>query len=159
VFDASNTACSANVGSLQYSDTVAAVFAGTPGATATTLADSASGTYPATPVNLTLTSFGSTNYVVNAVNGSYAITGNTPQMILFAPLPSLPSGTYALAARTTSGLPVSYSVTGTGASVSGSSLTLSGASGATITVTASTATDPTGDYAAATPVAVSFTAQ
>ena len=87
------------------------------------------------------------------------MTGNTnlPQAIIFAPLPNFASGgTYQLTARTTSGLPVSYTVTAGSASITGTTLTVSGTG--LVTVQASQ-TDPTGDYAPATPVSRSFTAQ
>jgi hypothetical protein len=62
-----------------------------------------------------------------------------------------------LTARATSGLPVTYSVTAGNATVNGSTLTVNGTG--LVTVQASQSTDPTGDYAAATPVSWSFTAQ
>ncbi len=89
------------------------------------------------------------------------MTGNTnlPQAIIFAPLPNFAhGGTYQLTARTTSGLPVSYTITGGGgiASVSGSTLTITGTGAVTVQATQN---DPTGDYAPATAVSRSFTAQ
>jgi hypothetical protein len=107
-----------------------------------------------------LSTFGSANYTLNAVTSTFTVTGGAPQSIIFPALPNFPhNGTYQLTARTTSGLPVTYTViNGTGtATVSGSTLTVLTAG--TITVQASQTTDPTGDYAAATPVSRSFTAQ
>ena len=150
--------CSATVtGSYQYSDTVTSVFTAIPAGVTAALRSSPSGLYTATPV-YTLTTFGSTNYAVTAANGTFNITGGAPQTIIFSPLPNFASGgTYQLTARSTSGLPVSYAVTAGTASVSGSTLTVSGPG--LVTIQATQATDPTGDYAAATPVSRSFTAQ
>ncbi len=157
-FGAQNN-CSASVAGYQDSDTVATVFSGTPTGTTMAQANSPAGTYTATPANTGLTAFGSTNYTVAPVSTTFTVTGsgNAAQTIIFRALPNFPAGTYQLSARTTSGLPITYTVTGN-ATVSGSTLTVL-AGGGTVTVTAATAVDPNGDYAAATPVARSFTAQ
>jgi large repetitive protein len=63
-------------------------------------------------------------------------------------------GTYQLTARTTSGLPVTYAVSGA-AQIAGSSLSVNGSG--PITVTASSAGDT--NYAAAQNVSQTFTAQ
>ncbi|HEY5331219.1 MAG TPA: pectinesterase family protein [Acidobacteriaceae bacterium] len=149
--------CSATVtGGYQYSDSAATVFTATPTATTTATRYSPAstfGAYGATPV-YTLTAFGNTNYVVTAVPGFFTVTGNTnlPQAIIFAPLPPLASGgTYQLTARTTSGLPVSYTLTQTNgnANISGSTLNVIGPG---IFFVQAAQTDPTGDYAPAAPV-------
>ncbi|MGC2420079.1 MAG: malectin domain-containing carbohydrate-binding protein [Candidatus Acidiferrales bacterium] len=77
-----------------------------------------------------------------------------PQTITFGPLPGVTYGVVpiALTASASSGLPVSYSATGP-ATVSGSTLTITGAG--FVTVTASQAGNTR--YAAATPVVQSFT--
>jgi len=157
-FDAPNS-CSAPTltGSYQYTDTAATVFSGALSTTTSAPRNSPAGSYAATPV-YTLTTFGNANYLITTA-GSFTVSGGAPQTIVFGVLPAFPAGTYQLTAHATSGLPVSYSVTGAGASISGSTLTLSGATGNTITVTASTPADPTGDYATATTVSRSFTAQ
>jgi hypothetical protein len=86
------------------------------------------------------------------------VTGGAPQSIVFAPLPNFVSGhSYQLTAYTTSGLPVVYSITSGNASVSGTTLTITGAG--PVTVKAFTNADSTGDYALATAVSRSFTAQ
>jgi hypothetical protein len=152
-------ACTAAVGTLQNGDTVATVFTAAPTGTTNATPTSQAGTYTATPV-AALSTFGSANYTLNAVTSTFTVTGGAPQSIIFPALPNFPhNGTYQLTARTTSGLPVTYTViNGTGtATVSGSTLTVLTAG--TITVQASQTTDPTGDYAAATPVSRSFTAQ
>jgi hypothetical protein len=113
--------------------------------------------YTATPV-YTATTLGSNNYIIAPANSSFTVSGGAPQSILFAPLPNFAHGaSYQLTARTTSGLPVTYSVTSGNASVSGGTLTVTGTG--PVTVQASQGTDPTGDYAPATPVSASFTAQ
>jgi pectin methylesterase-like acyl-CoA thioesterase len=158
IFDQPNS-CSASVmPGYQYADSAATVFAGTPSASSTATRTSPSGSYTATPRFL-LSTFGNANYTATGVNGAFTIAGGAPQSILFAPLPNFPQGSvYQLTARTTSGLPVTYTVTSGNASIySGTALYVTGPG--MITVQASTAADPTGDYAPATPVSRSFTAQ
>ncbi len=155
--------CSASVLGYQYSDGASTIFAGTPTGTTTALRTSPAGPYTASPLtsSLTLTNFGSNNYAVSTATSSFTVSGGAPQSIIFAPLPAFAHGaTYQLSARTTSGLPVTYTVTAGGsvASVSGSTLTVTG-TGTTVTIQASTAADPTGDYTLATPVSMSFTPQ
>ena len=155
-FGAANN-CSAAVTGYQYSDTASTVFTGTPTGTTTATASSPAGTYTATPANTGLTAFGSANYTLNLVNTTFTVTGssNAAQLILFPALPNfVHGGTYQLTARTSSGLAVTYTVTGP-ATVNGSTLTVTG-TGA-VTVTASQAGDA--DYAAATAVSRGFTAQ
>ncbi|HZL26470.1 MAG TPA: pectinesterase family protein [Acidobacteriaceae bacterium] len=151
--------CSATVtGGYQYSDSAATVFTAAPAATTIATRYSPANTYAVTPV-YTVSAFGNTNYVVTPVNGSFTVTGNTnlAQTIIFAPLPNFASGgTYQLTARTTSGLPVSYTITGGNASISGSTLTVNGT---TLVTVQATQTDPTGDYAPAAAVSRSFTPQ
>ncbi len=156
IFGAPNS-CSAAVSGYQYSDTSATVFSTPPSATSTATRTSPTGTYTAVPA-ATLGILGSTNYTLTLVNGSFSITGGAAQAILFAQLPNFASGqSYQLTARTTSGLPVTYTVTSGNATASGSTLTVNGAG--PVTVQASQSFDPTGDYAAAVPVSRSFTAQ
>jgi len=153
-------ACSATVAGYQYTDSAATVFSGTPTGATTAARNSPAGSYTATPLSssLALTGFGTTNYTVSPLNTSFTISGGAPQSILFAPLPNFLHGaSYQLTARATSGLPVSYSVLSGNATVSGSTLTVTGTG--PVTVQASQSTDPTGDYAPATPVSESFTAQ
>ena len=111
------------------------------------------GSYPITASLGTLTA---ANYTFQFGGGTMTITGSAPQTIVFDPLPDLPvrAASYRLTAFSTSGLPVSYLVTGP-ASISGSQLTVTGTG--TVTVTASQAGN--GSYTAATSVQQSFTAQ
>jgi hypothetical protein len=93
------------------------------------------------------------NYAFNPVAGSLTIT-QSPQIITFYPLPNLTHGTsFPLSARSSSGLPVSYSVTG--GSITNNILTV-GAAGP-VSVTALQAGN--GNYTAATSIVRSFTAQ
>jgi hypothetical protein len=159
VFGAANV-CSAGVSGYKNGDNAATVFTSAPTGTTTAIRTSPANTYTASVGTYTLSTLGSTNYTVSAQTSTFTISGGAPQSILFAQLPNFASGgSYQLTASTTSGLPVSYTVTvgNAIASVSGSTLTLSGPG--TVTVQASQSTDPTGDYAAATPVSRSFTAQ
>jgi pectin methylesterase-like acyl-CoA thioesterase len=152
--------CTAGVSGYQYTDGAAAVFSATPTGTTTAARNSPAGSYTATPLSssLALTTFGAANYTVSQGNTSFTISGGAAQSIIFAPLPNFAHGaSYQLTARATSGLPVSYSVTSGNASVSGSTLTVTGTG--LVTVQASQSIDPSGDYAAATPVSRSFTAQ
>jgi hypothetical protein len=158
-FGAPNT-CSAAVTGYQYSDTVSTVFVNPPTGSTTATRSTPAGTYPVAATNLSLTSVGGTNYVESVGSSTFVILGGSPQSIIFLPLPDFAhGGSYQLTARTTSGLPVSYSVTAGNsiASVSGSTLTVTGTG--TVTVQANQSTDPTRDYAAAVPVSRSFTAQ
>ena len=157
--------CSATVTGYQFQDNASTVFTGTPTASSPAQRNTPAGNnaYVATPLpsSLTLTASGSTNYTIFPVNGTFSITGGAAQSIIFAPMPNFPhGGTYQLTARTTSGLPVTYTITAGGgaASISGDALSVFG-TGTTVTVQASTPADPSGDYAPATPVSVSFTPQ
>ena len=161
IFDQPNTCGTASISGYQYTDTQATVFTGQPAIGTAAVRTAPAGTYAATPLpsSIALTSFGATDYTVNSVNTNFTVTGNAPQTILFPTLPNLAHGTsYKLAAQTSSGLAIVYTVT-TGSSIaniSGSTLTITGAGA--ITIQAATATDPTGDYALAPPVSRSFTA-
>ena len=162
IFDQINS-CSASVSGYQYGDTAATVFATTPTGTTSAVRTSPAGPYTATPLaaSITLTGYGSANYTVTSASSSFTVAGGAPQSIIFATLPGFAhGGSYQLTARTTSGLPVTYTVTSGGsvASVSGSTLTVTGI-GTNVTIQASTPADPTGDYAPATPVSMSFTPQ
>jgi hypothetical protein len=157
VFGQVNVCTAPTVSGYKYSDSAATVISGTPTSTTTAQRNSVAGSYPASP-SATLTTFGTTNYTVSPVNGSFTISGGALQAIIFPALPNFASGgSYQLTARATSGLPVTYTVTAGSASVTGSTLTVTAPG--LVTVQASQSVDPAGDYAAATPVSVSFTAQ
>ncbi len=106
-------------------------------------------------VVVTASQAGNTNYAA-ATPASQTITVSAEsQTIAFTGLPATATygsaGPYTLSATASSGLPVSYSVTGP-ASISGSTLTITGAG--TVTVTASQAGNT--NYKAATPVSQSI---
>jgi len=128
------------------------VVSGAPVITTTAKRTSPAGAYPTTVSQGTLSA---ANYNFLLVGGTLTVTGNAPQAIFFAPLPNFASGgTYQLTARTSSGLPATYTVTGP-AQVSGSTLTIQFPG--PITVTASNPGDAS--YAAAASVSQTFTAQ
>jgi polygalacturonase len=128
------------------------VVSGAPTLTTTALRDSSAGSYPITAAAGTLAA---ANYVFATSGSTLTVNGGAPQAILFTALPNFVHGnTYQLSARTTSGLPATYTVTGP-ASVSGSSLQVTGTG--TVTVTAASAANT--NYAAAASVAQTFTAQ
>ncbi len=127
------------------------VLSGAPSETTTATQNSPVGTYP---INITQGSLTAANYTFQFVNGVLTISGSQSQTISFGALPNTTYGASAigLTATASSGLPVSYSVTGP-ASVAGSTLNITGAG--TVTVTASQAGNSS--YSAATPVSQSFT--
>jgi pectin methylesterase-like acyl-CoA thioesterase/sugar lactone lactonase YvrE len=156
MFGTANT-ISVTVGPYQNGDTAATVFSTAPAATTTATRTSPVGTYNVVPT-ATLSAFGSANYTLSFVTGTFTITGGVPQQIIFLPLPNFKAGkTYQLTARASSGLPVTYSITtGSGiASVSGSTLNVTGVGPVTVVATQ---TDPSTDYATAT-LSRSFTSQ
>ncbi len=111
------------------------------------------------PITVGVGTLSAANYNFSTSSGTLTITGGAPQVLNFLPLPAFThGGSYQLSASASSGLAVTYSVSGGGASVSGATLTVpSGAAGQTITVTAAQAGNS--NYAAATSVAQSFVAQ
>jgi polygalacturonase len=151
IFGAPNPVFTYGITGFVNNDT-SSVVSGAPALSTTALRNSPVASYG---INAALGTLTAANYVF-AVSGNYLIiTGGAPQSILFAPLPNFThGGTYQLTARATSGLPVTYSVTGP-ASISGSTLTVSGAGAVTVT-----ADGPSNsNYAAATSQSRSFTAQ
>ncbi|HUE02643.1 MAG TPA: choice-of-anchor Q domain-containing protein [Bryobacteraceae bacterium] len=102
-------------------------------------------------VTVTASQAGNTNYAAATPVTLTIIVAKISQTITFTALPGTATygsaGPYTLNATASSGLPVSYSVTGP-ASLSGSTLTITGAG--TVTVTASQAGNT--NYAAAVPV-------
>jgi hypothetical protein len=107
-------------------------------------------------ISLTGGTLNAANYSISLVGGTLVVTGSAPQTIFFPPLPNFTHGTsVTLTGVSTSGVPLTYAVTAGSATVSGSLLTITAAG--TVTVLASQAGN--GNYAAATPVTRSFTAQ
>jgi polygalacturonase len=100
-------------------------------------------------------SLAAANYSFTFAPGTLMVTGGATQAIVFPPLYNFSHGTSVyLLATASSGQNIAYSVIGP-ATVSASTLTITGTG--TVTVTASQAGNA--NYAAATPVTQSFTAQ
>jgi polygalacturonase len=128
------------------------VVSGAPVITTTAVRSSPAGSYPTMVALGTLTA---ANYNFTLVGSTLQVTGGAPQVVFFMPLPNFASGgTYQLTAHTSSGLPATYTVTGP-AQISGSALNVQGPG--LVTVTAASTGDQ--DYAPATGVSQSFTAQ
>jgi hypothetical protein len=127
------------------------VVSGTATETTTATTTSAAGTYP---ITFATENLAAANYGFTYINGTLTVTGGVAQTITFNPLPNVTYGVapITLTATASSGLSVSYAVTGP-ATVSGSTLTIIGTG--LVTVTASQAGNA--NYAAATPVSQSFT--
>ncbi len=139
-------------GSFVNGDT-SSVVSGSPSITTTaTPVSTVSGSpYAIIPTTGTLSD---ANYTFNFINGTLTV-GKASQAITFYPLPNITHGTnFPLSARTSSGLPVTYSVTGP-ASITNNILSVTGTG--TVQVTASQAGN--GNYSAATSIVRSFTAQ
>lgn len=131
----------------------ASVVTGMPTITTTATRTSPAGTYP---ITASAAGLSAANYTITAGNGTLTITGSAPQIVLFAKLPNLASGSsYTLTALSTSGLPVVFSVVSGSATISGTTLTVN-AAGAVVIQAAQTGNV---SYAAAAAVSRSFTAQ
>jgi hypothetical protein len=128
------------------------VVSGTPTLTTTATVGSSTGAYPITVSAGTLSA---TNYTFTFVDGTLTVTGGVAQTITFGALANVTYGVapIALSATASSGLPVSFVVTSGPATVSGSTLTVTGAGSVTVTAT------QTGDanHAPAAPVPQTFT--
>ena len=131
----------------------ASAVSGTPVLSTTATTNSPTGSYP---ITITAGTLAAANYTFNLVNGTLTVSGLTQQTITFAALSNLTYGssasTFNLAATASSGLPVSFSVTGP-AVLQGDTLTVNGAG--TVTVTAQQQGNDT--YEAAPNVVRSFT--
>jgi MBG domain (YGX type)/Abnormal spindle-like microcephaly-assoc'd, ASPM-SPD-2-Hydin/Beta-propeller repeat len=127
-----------------------AVLSGAPAESTTATQGSSAGTYP---IVISVGTLAAANYSFAFVNGTLTISGGLSQTITFNALPNVTYGVapITLAATASSGLAVTYSVTGP-AMVSGSTLAITGAG--TVSVTASQAGNA--DYNAAISVTRSF---
>lgn len=152
-FDQPNPAFGFSFGSFVNGDT-SSVVSGSPvvSTTATPVSPISGGArYLITPTQGTLAA---TNYSFNFISGTLTIT-KASQLITFYPLPNVLHGTtFPLSARSSSGLPVTYTVTGP-ATITNNILSVTGAGA--VQITASQAGN--GNYNAATSVVRSFTAQ
>ena len=149
---AANPALTYTVTGFVNNDTQGSATTGTPTEFTTATTNSTPGTYPITIQQGTLAA---TNYTFTFVNGTLSVTGNTTQTISFGALLNTTYGAtpITLSASASSGLPITYTVTGP-ATINGSTLTITGAG--SVSVTANQYGNNT--YAAATPVTQSFSA-
>jgi hypothetical protein len=127
------------------------VVTGAPTLSTTATTGSTAGTYPITVAAGTLAA---ANYTFKFVNGTLTVTGGAGQTITFGQLPNVTYGVapITLTATASSGLAVSYTVTGP-ATVAGSTLTITGAG----IVTATALQQGNSNFAAAAPVPQTFT--
>jgi sugar lactone lactonase YvrE len=138
-----------------YSDT-ASVVSGQAANSTTATATSPGGTYPITPTIGTLTAANYTFPAANFVPGVLTIS-SVSQSITFPALPNIPQTTTSvqLAATASSGLPITYNVNSTVATVNNATGVLTITGPGTVSVTA---TQPgNSSYQAATPVTQTFT--
>jgi hypothetical protein len=151
IFDQPNPAFTTSINGFVNGDPSSVVSGAPTVSTAATPISSVSGSpYAITPALGTLAA---TNYTFSFVTGSLSIKPTT-QTITFYPIANLTHGaTFELSARSSSGLPITYTVTG--GAIANNILTV-GAAGP-VTVTATQAGNA--NYSAATSVMRSFTAQ
>lgn len=151
LYDQPNPTLTYTITGFVNGDSQFTAVSGTPVESTTAVTDSSVGSYPITISQGTLSA---ANYTFVFVAGTLSITGATSQTITFGPLASVTYGSapIALTATASSGLTVSYTVTGP-ATLSGTSLIVTDAG--QVNVTASQTGNNT--YAAATPVSQSFT--
>jgi polygalacturonase len=150
-FDAANPAFPYTITGYVNGDT-SSVVSGTPALTTTALRNSATGQYP---IAVVTTGLSATNYIFSGTGSTLTVNGGAPQQIVFSPLPNFTHGaSYQLTAFSTSGLPVTYTVSGP-ATISGTTLTVTGTGAVTVTA----ANPGNTNYAAAPGTQQSFTAQ
>jgi hypothetical protein len=130
-YNVANPAFGYSVTGFVNNDTQGSAVGGAPVETTTATTTSPVGSYTITITQGTLTA---ANYTFVLVNGTLTITGATTQTVAFGALPGVTYGVapIGLSATATSGLAVSYTVSGP-ATVSGSSLTITGAGAVTVT--------------------------
>jgi len=151
VFDQPNPAFTYTYATFVNGDNASAV-SGAPTLSSTAVPTStAASTYP---ITITTGSTASANYTLSFASGTLSIT-KAPQTITFYTLPALAHGTtFPLSARSSSGLAVTYTVTGP-ASITNNILSVTGTG--TVSITASQTGNS--NYNAAASVIRSFTAQ
>lgn len=141
------------IGPFVNGDTRISATTGAPTLTTTAVPKAPAGPYTITVGQGTLAA---TNYIFNLTNGTLTVNGGAAQSILFPPLANFAHGTsVTLVAVATSGLPVTFTVASGPASISGSTLTITGTG--PVSITASQAGDT--NFSAATSVTRPFTAQ
>ena len=149
-YGAANPTLTATITGFVNSET-SAVVSGNPALSTTATATSSVGGYTITAAAGTLTA---TNYSFGFTNGTLTV-GQTSQTLTFGALANKTFGdaAFAVSATSTSGLTPSYSIVSGPATISGATVTITGAG--TVVVRASQAGD--GNYTAATPMDQSFT--
>ncbi|MBT9333115.1 MBG domain-containing protein, partial [Paracidobacterium acidisoli] len=145
------TGYTVNAAQLLNGDTQA-VLSGTPSENTTATQSSTPGAYP---INITAGSLTASNYTLNFAAGTLTIITGQTQTISFAPIANVTYGVqpFALNAKTSSGLGITYLVTAGPATVAGNVLTITGAGNVTVTATQPGA----GQYGPAASVSQSFT--
>jgi N-acetylneuraminic acid mutarotase/LysM repeat protein len=141
------------IGPFVNGDTQASATTGAPTLTTTAVPRSAPGSYP---ITVGVGTLAAANYIFTTTNGSFNVVGGAAQSILFPALANFTNGTsVSLVAVATSGLPVTFTVASGPASISGSTLTITGTGPVSITASQT----GNANFAAATPVTQSFVAQ
>jgi len=152
-FGQQNPVFTYTIGPFVNGDTQTTATTGAPSLTTAAIPKSAAGNYTITATQGTLAAV---NYTFNFVNGQLTVTGGAAQTIVFSPLANFSSGTSVpLIAVASSGLAVTFTVTGPANISNGTTLNITGTG--PVTVTAAQAGD--GNFNPATSVARTFTAQ
>jgi sugar lactone lactonase YvrE len=153
-FDVANPALTVSYSGFANGDG-ASVVTGTPSIASLATRVSPAAIYQIVPSVGTATA---ANYAIDSfVDGTLTVTGSALQTVFFPSVPNFTHGatTYTLTGFSTSGLPLTYSVLSGPATISGSTLTVTG----TGTVNIQASQPGNSSYAAATSVTRSFSAQ
>jgi hypothetical protein len=152
-YGAANPAFSYTIGPFVNGDTQASATTGSPVLTTTAVPKSPAGTYAITVAQGTLAA---NNYTFNLSNGQLTVMGGAAQTIVFPPLQNFaPASSVLVLAASSSGLPVTLTVTSGPANITNNILNVTGTG--TVQVTATQAGNL--NFGAATPVVRTFTAQ
>ena len=157
IFGTANPAFGYTITGFISPDTQATTVSGAPVITTSAVPRSPAGSYPITPQLGTLTLNGASNYALAFATGTLIVTGSAAQSITFPALANYVDNgnTVSLVGLSTSGLPVTFSLTSGPAQLTGSTLTMAGLGAVTIT-----ASQPgNASFAAAVPVSRTFTPQ
>ena len=148
-FEMTNPAFTLTATGLVHGDSLAAL-GGVPALGTSAVLNSPAGSYPITIAQGTLSS---SKYLFTLLPGTLTVLGRVAQSITFSPIPNVPVtvGTLTFTAHSTSGLTITYTVSGPG-TINGNKLMLSGPG--TVTVSASQPGNATFDPAI--PISRSF---
>ena len=153
IYGQPNPTFSYTIGPFVNGETQGLATTGVPTLATTAVPKSPAGPYVITVGQGTLAA---SNYTFSPVNGTMTVIGGAAQAILFPPLANFTHGTSVpLVAVASSGLPVSFTVASGPASISGSTLSITGTG--PVSITASQAGNS--NFGAATPVTRTFIAQ